>query len=365
MRPDTGALHSRLQNYAKFVALRAIHTQFQSNGYICSMITYLDYPEGTPVRELPFYLATEELVALELPGGSDYFFMWRVDPSVIIGRNQVYETEVNSSFCHDNGISIWRRKSGGGCVYADMNNIMISFITDTGRDVTTTFARYTERVAAMLRSLGMDARAGSRNDVTLGPRKISGNAFYRLPNGRSIAHGTMLFDIDLDTMTRAITPPRIKLESKGVDSVRSRVTCAREHKPGMTLEEFMQAMRNYMSDNRLTLTPEQLRRVEEIERPYLTEEWIRGHSPRGTMAIDRRIEGAGDFHIELTTRQGVIEEINLSGDFFLMADLDSSLLDRLRGVRLSHEALTAALAGIDTESIIMGLSREAVVSLLI
>ena len=328
------------------------------------MITYIDYPEGTPVRELPFYLATEELAALELPADSDYFFMWRVAPSVIIGRNQVFETEVNSSFCDERGIRIWRRKSGGGCVYADMNNIMISFITATGEDVSTTFARYTERVAAMLRSLGLDATAGSRNDVSVGPRKISGNAFYRLPNGRSIAHGTMLFDIDLDTMTRAITPPRIKLESKGVDSVRSRVTCAKEHKPEMTLESFMQAMRSYMSDDRLTLTPRQLRRVEEIERPYLTHEWIRGHSPRGTMAIDRRIEGAGDFHIELTTRQGVIEEINMSGDFFLMADLDSSLLDHLRGVSLTREAVGEALAGIDTRSIIMGLSREDMLSLL-
>ena len=79
-------------------------------------------------RKLPFYLAVEEYVARELPAG-DYFFMWQVQPTVIFGRNQLIEAEVDIDYCRANGIATYRRKSGGGCVYADLDNIMFSYIT--------------------------------------------------------------------------------------------------------------------------------------------------------------------------------------------------------------------------------------------
>ena len=74
-------------------------------------------------RSLVFYLAMEEFVAGEID--SDALFVWRVNPTVIIGRNQDLEAEVNMEFCRRNGIEVVRRKSGGGCVYADKGNIMI------------------------------------------------------------------------------------------------------------------------------------------------------------------------------------------------------------------------------------------------
>ncbi|MBD5308421.1 MAG: lipoyltransferase [Bacteroides sp.] len=329
------------------------------------MITHISFPLSARSRELPFYLAAEEFAALSLPVGSDYFFMWRVRPTVIIGRNQMFESEVNAAYCRDNDIDICRRKSGGGCVYADLSNIMFSFITDCGPDLSSTFAAYTARVAAMLRSLGIDATAGSRNDVTVGGRKVSGNAFYRLPGGRSIAHGTMLFDVDIERMMNAITPSRVKLESKGVSSVRSRVTSVREFRPDLTIDAFMDYARTFMSDGDLSLSAADIAVIERIEAPYLTDRWLLGKSPRGSLSLSRRIDGVGDFAFDLVMRGGVIEDINLAGDFFLLADLDTSLLRFLRGARLLRESLSAALTGVDASRVIMGLSNDALIEMLI
>ncbi|WP_390892302.1 biotin/lipoate A/B protein ligase family protein, partial [Prevotella koreensis] len=91
-------------------------------------------------RRLSFYLAMEEYVAREV-GVRDAFFIWQVLPSVIFGRNQLIENEVNIDYCRRNGVMMYRRKSGGGCVYADKSNMMLSFITSIDC-VSLTYNRY-------------------------------------------------------------------------------------------------------------------------------------------------------------------------------------------------------------------------------
>ena len=191
---------------------------------------YIELPAEQP-RQLTFYLAMEEYVArhvLEPSEGvnGDCFFMWQVDPSVIFGRNQLLENEVNMNYCREHGIGIYRRKSGGGCVYADRNNIMFSYIT-AEQNVGFTFNRYVNMVVHVLQRLGVDARASGRNDVMIGDCKVSGNAFYKMP-GRSIVHGTMLYDTDMLNMVGAITPTDAKLLSKGIQSVRQRIALLKE-----------------------------------------------------------------------------------------------------------------------------------------
>ncbi|MBQ0070145.1 MAG: lipoate--protein ligase family protein, partial [Bacteroidales bacterium] len=149
---------------------------------------YLRLPNNE-THILPFYLAMEEY-ATRIFREDDLFFMWQVNPTVIFGRNQVVQNEVNLDYCDAHGIEYYRRKSGGGCVYADMSNIMFSYITRSD-NVTTTFSQYTSAVVKMLKSLGLDASDNSRNDIMVNGLKVSGNAFYLIP-GYSIVHGTML-----------------------------------------------------------------------------------------------------------------------------------------------------------------------------
>ena len=178
-------------------------------------------------RRLSFYLAMEEYVARHLGEDDDLFFMWQVRPTVIFGRNQSLESEVNVDYCRQHGIEMYRRKSGGGCVYADECNIMMSYISKD-ENVGLTFNRFVNMLLLVLRKMGIEATGTSHNDVMIGDKKVSGAAFYHLP-GRSIVHSTMLYDTNMEHMLNAITPSMEKLQSKGIKSVRQRITLLKDH----------------------------------------------------------------------------------------------------------------------------------------
>ena len=228
---------------------------------------YVTIPDNAQ-RRLPFYLAMEEYVAAHVDEES--FFMWRVAPTVIIGRNQVLENEVNMEYCRKAGVLVVRRKSGGGCVYSDMGNMMISFISDRG-DVSAVFDRYMSVLAASLCALGLPAVASVRNDIMVDGRKVSGNAFHQLPD-RSIVHGTLLYSTDLEALTEAIRPPVEKLQRHGVESVRQRVVNLAEYKDVSPVLDSAETLEDHLvswfTDGRIELTAEQVAEIEEMEKEY-------------------------------------------------------------------------------------------------
>lgn len=320
---------------------------------------YLSLPHHE-TRILPFYLAMEEYAA-RIMGQDDIFFMWQVRPTVIFGRNQLIANEVNLDYCREHGIEYYRRKSGGGCVFADMSNIMFSYITRSD-NVELTYSRYTHAVVAMLRQLGLDASDNGRNDILIAGQKVSGNAFYHLP-GRSIAHGTMLYDTDMTHITHAITPSKSKLESKGVQSVASRITTIRQHSD-IGLEDFKAHVRRTLCDGEIELDERDIVEIEQIMQTYLTPEFILGNNPRCNLVKQGRIEGVGELAASLELNRNRITAINLAGDYFLLGDLDRGLLDRLHGVAYTRDALANALADVDVQQIIMNLSTNQFINFL-
>ncbi len=311
-------------------------------------------------RKLPFYLAVEEYVARELPAG-DYFFMWQVQPTVIFGRNQLIEAEVDIDYCRANGIATYRRKSGGGCVYADLDNIMFSYITPDS-NVNFTFNRYMLMVEHVLQKLGLDARTTGRNDILIDGKKVSGNAFYHLPN-RSIVHGTMLYNTDLEKMVCSTTPSDEKLKSKGVESVRQHVTTLNRYL-AISIEEFKEFVRENLCDSEIRLDEDAVRQIEKIESEYLTEEFIYGRNPAYTLVRSARIEGVGEFELRLEIKKGVIRKVNMLGDFFLVGDLDGGLLAHLQGVPFEKKAVEEALSDVEPSNIIMNMTKEQLIELL-
>ena len=170
-------------------------------------------------QPLAWYLDQEISLAQNIT--EDLFFCWRVKPTVIYGRHQQRDAEVNDAYCREHDIDVVQRKSGGGCVYADEGNLMLSFIsTDTHREAV--FERCMQQVADVLRSLGLNAVTTNHNDILVDGRKVSGNACYALPNA-TIVHGTLLYDVNLDALEQAITPSEAKLQKHAVQSVRQRV----------------------------------------------------------------------------------------------------------------------------------------------
>ena len=320
---------------------------------------YLSLPDNA-TRILPFYLAMEEYAA-RIIGEDDIFFMWQVEPTVIFGRNQLIHNEVNVEYCREHGIAFYRRRSGGGCVYADKDNIMFSYITRSD-EVQTTFSAYTSAVAEMLRGLGLDASASDRNDVLIGNRKVSGNAFYHIP-GRSIVHGTMLYDTNMEHMLHAITPAREKLTSKGVESVRSHITMLSEHL-SMDIEDFKRYVRETLCDGEIVLTGDEIAEIERLTLPYLEPSFLQGNDPRCEVTKGRRFEGVGSIHINVELKHELIHDLHLRGDFLPLCDAREEMLKALRGKKLKPDDLQEALAGNDAGQWILNLTNEQLITLL-
>ena len=224
-------------------------------------------------RSLAFYLAMEEFVAGKTEG--EAFFVWRVKPTVIFGRNQVLENEVNLEYCMSEGVEIVQRRSGGGCVYSDEGNIMISYVSGRGV-VSEVFEKYLSMLTECLRGLGLDAQKSGRNDILVDGRKVSGNAFHQLPD-RSIVHGTLLYSTDLEALTEAIRPPVEKLCRHGVESVRQRVMNVAEivsqmpepHDALKSVEALEKYIVEYFTEGEIKLSVEDIEQIEKMAEQFI------------------------------------------------------------------------------------------------
>jgi lipoic acid synthetase/lipoate-protein ligase A len=201
----------------------------------------------------------------------DYFFMWQVRPTVIFGRNQNIENEVNIDYCKKHDIQMYRRKSGGGCVYADEQNVMLSLVTRS-ENVNLAFNQFVNMVLLVLNKMGIEAAGTTHNDIMIGDKKVSGTACYHLA-GRSIVHSTLLYDTNMEHMLNAITPSTEKLQSKGIQSVRQRITLLKDHTT-MSLDEVKQLIRDTLCSSSCMLTPTDINAIESIEQEYLQKEFI-------------------------------------------------------------------------------------------
>lgn len=321
-------------------------------------MTYIELPDHGQ-RDVSFYLSMEEYVAHHVDA-ADCFFMWQVEPSVIFGRNQVAEAEVNLDYCRRHGIRTFRRKSGGGCVYADMGNVMMSYVT-RGESVGFTYNKYVTTLLLAFRRIGINATASGRNDILVDGSKVSGSAFYQT-HGHSIVHGTLLYDTDMDNMTSAITPPSDKLQSKGVGSVRSRITLLKDH-TDLSLGQLKDALRRQLCDGSVTLTPADIRSIEAIEAEYMSANFIFGKNPPYTVARKQRIEGVGTVEARIDLRGNTIRNVCFKGDFLPGEVPIERLENALAGAELTPARLTMALAGGEAAAI-RGMQTEALISLL-
>ncbi len=322
-------------------------------------MTYISLPDKQQ-HKLSFYLAMEEYVARFIDV-EDAFFTWRVVPTVIFGRNQLIENEVNLEYCRQHGIETYRRKSGGGCVYADEGNIMMSFITKD-EDVNLTFNRYVNLVLLALLKMGIEAKATGRNDILIDGRKVSGNAFYHLA-GHSIVHGTLLYDTQMEHMVGSITPSSEKLASKAVESVRQRVALLKDY-THPTVEEVQTALKNNLCREERILTAAEMACIEEMEQEYLMPDFIFGHNPRYTVVHSGRIDGVGEISVSLEMKNGIIKKVQLSGDFFATGDIGQHIISPLMGLPLERQRLEQALPE-DLGHTIRHLNRQDFINLLI
>ena len=322
---------------------------------------YILLPKPDTIHQLPFYFAVEEYVARHYTD-DDYFMGWRVNPTVMLGRNQLIDNEVNTDYCKEHKIDIFRRKSGGGCIYADKGCIQFSYISRTV-NANEAFADYMQRMADLLKGLKIDAQLSGRNDILINETKVSGCAFYQLSN-RSILHNSLLFDTQLDHLSNALTPAKEKLQSKGVASVRQRVTNVATYTQ-LDILAFMDYVRQEMCGTEvLKLTEEDMKEVAEIEKELASDDFIYGKNPKYSLVRKHRFEGVGTLEAHIELKNNIIGSINMVGDYFLLGDIDHDFLSLLKGCEFTREAVEERLDGIDLSTIIRGLKLRQFLRLL-
>ena len=198
---------------------------------------------------------------------------------------------------------------------------MFSFITPFfNKDFV--FDKYVNKVVKLLNDLNLNAVFSGRNDILIDGKKVSGNAFYRA-NNRSIVHGTMLYNTDISVMVKAITPDNEKLISKGIDSVRSRVTNIVEH-IDISIEDFKKHFKENLCDTHMTLTEEDIQGIRDIEKTYLLPEFIYGKNPNYTLKKKAKTK-AGMIEISVELKNNIVKDMNMLGDYFLIEDVSEFL----------------------------------------
>lgn len=287
---------------------------------------------------LEYYFTVEKKLA------DTVFLFWRTTPTLMVGKYQNVLEEINKPYADAHGIRIVRRMSGGGTIYTDPGGWQFTFIQQSTAN-TIEFRQYIEPVISAVRELGADAAFNGRNDLTIGGKKFSGNAQYRL-DGSIVHHGSLLFDTDIEQMVAATTVDSYKILSKSIKSVRERVTNISEHLPEkMDAEQFKACMVRHImrgSTDTYVLKPEDDVRIREIAKERF-ERWeqIYGANPRFNIERTGRFAG-GKMQFQMDVRQGVIRQAGVYGDFF--STLDAQAIGAaLEGCRYERQAVLDAL----------------------
>lgn len=289
-----------------------------------------------------FNLALEEYALNHLHLDQELVIIWQNEPTVVIGRNQNTIEEVNRAYVEENGIHVVRRLSGGGAVYHDLGNLNFTYIVPSKPNVVTNFQKFTEPVLKALQSLGVPAEFSGRNDLTIEGKKFSGNAQY-WSKDRLLHHGTILFNSDLSVVQAALQVKEEKLISKGLKSVRSRVTNIYPYlKESLSVEQFREILLEYLLQQRgqqdYLLNENDLQAIEALrEKRYNRWSWNYGHSPAFEMEKSRRFAG-GQLILRFNVRRGLITDIGIYGDFFGQKDINE-LTSLLRGAAYEKEYL--------------------------
>ena len=288
-----------------------------------------------------FNLASEAYL-LKRKGGN-YVYLWRNAPAVIVGVNQNAVEEVNLGFTEANGIKVVRRMTGGGAVYHDLFNINYTVIAPYDPTVNN-YVKFTAPVIEYLNDLGVKAEFSGRNDITVDGRKISGNA-QTIYGDKIMHHGTLLFNTDMSVLADALKPNKLKIQSKGIKSVRARVTNIYENLPVKTsVEEFLKGLSEYFKKDceEYTLTDEDIAEINKLSaEKYSTYGWNIGRSPKGANRAEARFP-FGILSVSFDTENGLITNACFNGDFFSLKPAEQ-LAERLNGVKFTKKDVKNAL----------------------
>ena len=283
-------------------------------------------------------MALDEFCLENIVLDEPYFYLWRNRPSVIIGLNQNAYSEVNLKYLEENGINLVRRVTGGGAVYHDLQNLNYTIVGWPAANDTA--ATGPAVIVNALRELGVPAELTGRNDIFVEGRKVSGYA-RRVSKQQEIIHGTLMYDVDIDTLTHVLDTPGSKLNAKGIGSVKSRVANLKDYLPGFkSLDEVQAALQDILAngDHQMELTESQLNEVRIMaETKFSTWDFIYGRSRQADLVRKAKLP-CGTVEAAISLDRGLITRISFSGDF-MFDEPATELESELTGCRFERAAI--------------------------
>lgn len=330
-----------------------------------------------PSHNIGMNLATEQYLMNDKDFGREplVLFYWE-EPCIIVGRNQNTLEEINSDYVREHHIRVTRRLSGGGAVYQDMGNLCFSFVVPADSEEFGDFKSFTAPIVKVLHEMGATtAEVSGRNDILVDGKKFSGNAMYT-KNGKTFSHGTLMLNVDLSVVAKALHVAKDKIASKGIKSVRSRVTNLRPYldKKYANLEvpEFVEDLIkglydvdsvDQVKDKEYKITEDDQKEIDKIyEKFYNNWDWVYGKSPAFTVKRRKHFD-MGTIDARLDVTEGKINNIKFYGDFFGPEDI-TPLAEALKGVKYDYDSILKVLEDKGTEQYISGIPTEQIAKLL-
>ncbi|ETY73549.1 lipoate--protein ligase [Lactiplantibacillus fabifermentans] len=327
-------------------------------------------------HEIGRNLATEQYLMNNVEFDEPLVLFYYEKPCIIVGRNQNTLEEINADYVREHDITVTRRLSGGGAVYQDLGNLCFSFVVDSDSQEFGDFKTFTAPIIEALHEMGATtANVSGRNDLLVDGKKFSGNAMYSR-NGKTFSHGTLMLNVDLNVVPQALTVPTDKIASKGIKSVRSRVTNLRPflspEYQNIEVPEFRDTLLKKLfhvtdlaeiADKEYHVTPEQQKAIDKIYEDYYANwDWVYGKSPEFSVKRRKHFD-MGTIDARLQVGDGHIENIKFYGDFFGSGDVHD-IETALTGLRYDHDEIAKKLAPLDLNRYFTGIDRQAIIDLI-
>lgn len=288
-------------------------------------------------------IATEKQLLESVEPGCCILYLWQNKNTVVIGRNQNAWAECRTGLLEQENGHLARRLSGGGAVFHDLGNLNFTFIM---RQEDYDLDRQLSVIEAGCSYAGIAVERSGRNDLLAQGHKFSGNAFYHA-QGRAYHHGTLLVNADMDKLGRYLTPPKAKLDAKGVASVRSRVINLQELSPALTCEKLAGYMERafgqiyHLTPQVLSLSPAQLAKIDAYAQELSGWQWLYGQKLPFSLECSGRFPW-GSIQLQLQVESGCIRAVQVYSDA-MQWQLADDISDALTGCRFDLQDVTAEL----------------------
>lgn len=329
-----------------------------------------------PSRDIRDNLATEQYLTEQKDFAEPLVLFYIQKPCIIVGRNQNTIEEINNEYVHEHNITVTRRVSGGGGIYDDLGNLCFSFVVDAADEQFGNFKQIVQPIVEALHRLGAQgAQVTGRNDITIDGKKFSGNAMYT-KNGKTFSHGTLSYNVDLNAMTKALHVNNDKIQSKGIKSIRSRVTNIRPYLDkkyqNLTTEQFRDVLLlslfhaqslDQIKDHQYHLTAEDEAVIDQLKANYYYNwDWVYGKSPKFTVQKRKHFD-MGTIDARFQVEHGIIKAVRFYGDFF--GEKDVQLLEhQLIGRPYDYDSLQEMLDQNELQQYFTGIKPHEILQLI-